>query len=135
MHRRYPPEIRRQVVELARAGTRVQQLVTTFGMSEATIYNWLKQEQIDRGEIEGLSTDQALELAAAKRRIKQLETELAVSRKVNEIIQRSPDCGRGRRGRPDEGGALIRWSSVRGCRQGQQRSGDRARDLSDEQLP
>jgi len=55
-------------------------------MSDATIYNWLKQERIDRGEIEGLSTDQALELAAAKRRIKQLETELAVSRKVNEVV-------------------------------------------------
>lgn len=35
---------------------------------------------------EGLSTDQALELAAAKKRIKQLETELAVSRKVNKIF-------------------------------------------------
>ncbi len=51
MPRRYPPEIRRQVVELARSGTKVAQLVATFGMSEATIYNWLKQEQIDRGEI------------------------------------------------------------------------------------
>lgn len=39
MPRRYPPEIRRQVVELARSGTKVAQLVATFGMSEATIYN------------------------------------------------------------------------------------------------
>jgi len=51
MPRRYPPEVRRQVVELARAGTRVKQLATAFGMSEATIYNSLRQEQIDRGEI------------------------------------------------------------------------------------
>ena len=86
MPRRYSSEICRQVVELARAGTRVKQLAATFGMSEATIYNWIKQEQIDSGEIEGLSTDQAMELAAAKRRIKQLETELAVSRKVNEVF-------------------------------------------------
>lgn len=86
MARRYPPEIRRQVVELARAGTRVKQLSATFGMSEAVIYLWLKQERIDRGEIDGQSTDQAMELAAAKRRIAQLETELAVSRKVNEIF-------------------------------------------------
>ncbi len=86
MPRRYPPEVRRQVVELARVGPRVKQLAATFGMSEATIYNWLRQEQIDRGELEGLSTDQALELAAAKRRIRQLETELAVARKVNEIL-------------------------------------------------
>ena len=74
------------VVELARAATRVQQLATTFGMSEATIDNGLKQEQIDRGELDGLSTDQAMELAAAKRRIRQLETELGISRKVNEIF-------------------------------------------------
>jgi transposase len=86
MPRRYPSEIRRQLIELARAGTRVKQLVMTFGISEPTIYNWLKQERIDRGELACLSTDQAIELAAAKRRIRQLETELAVSRKVNEIF-------------------------------------------------
>lgn len=86
MPRRYPSEIRRQVVELARAGTRVAQLSQTFGMTETTIYNWINQEKIDRGEREGLSTDQALELAAARRRIRQLETELAVARKVNEVF-------------------------------------------------
>ena len=85
MPRRYPSEVRRQVVELARSGTKVAQLVATFGMSEATIYDWLRQESIDRGEISGTSTDMALELAAAKTRIRQLETELAVSRKVNAV--------------------------------------------------
>jgi transposase len=86
MPRRYPPEVRRQVIDLARSGTRVPQLAATFGISEATIYNWLKQEKVDRGEIDGTSTDQALELAVAKRRIRQLETELALSRKVNEVF-------------------------------------------------
>ena len=86
MPRRYPPEVRRQVIELARSGTRVKQLAATFAISEATVYNWTRQEKIDRGEIAGLSTDQAIELTAAKRRIRQLETELAVSRKVNEVF-------------------------------------------------
>lgn len=86
MPKKYPSEVRRQVIELARSGTRVAQLVETFGISEAAIYNWLKQERIDRGEITGFSTDQALELAAAKRRIVHLETELALSRKVNEVF-------------------------------------------------
>ena len=58
----------------------------TFGMTEATIYNWIKQDKIDRGEQIGLSTDQALQLTAAKKRIKQLETELAVARKINEVF-------------------------------------------------
>jgi transposase len=84
--RKYPAEVRRQVLELARAGTRVKQLAATFVISEATIYTWRKQDRIDRGELDGLSTDQAIELAAAKRRIRQLETELAVSRKVNEVF-------------------------------------------------
>jgi transposase len=86
MPHRYPAEVRRQVIELARSGTKIAQLAETFGMSDATIYAWLKQDRVDRGEVAGLSTEEALDLAAAKRRIKQLETELAVSRKVNEIF-------------------------------------------------
>lgn len=86
MPRRYPPDLRRQVVELARSGTRVALLAETFGMTQTTIYNWLGQERVDRGEAAGATTDQMLELAAAKRRIRQLETELAVARKVNEVF-------------------------------------------------
>ncbi len=62
------------------------QLAVTFQMSEVAIYNWLKQDRIDRGAEIGRTTDQQLELAAAKRRIRQLETELAVARKVNEVF-------------------------------------------------
>ncbi len=61
-------------------------MAETFGMTQASIYNWLKQDRIDRGEAPGLSTEGQMELAAAKRRIRQLETELAVSRKVNEVF-------------------------------------------------
>ncbi|UTI64858.1 transposase [Paraconexibacter antarcticus] len=74
------------MIELARSGTKVKQLAKTFAMSDATIYNWLKQDRIDRGEAEGATTSQQLELAAARRRIRQLETELAVARKVNEVF-------------------------------------------------
>ena len=74
------------MIELARSGTRVKLLAATFQMSDATIYNWLKQDRVDRGEVPGLSTEQQLDLAAAKRRIGQLETELAVARKVNEVF-------------------------------------------------
>ena len=68
MPKRLPPEVRHQVIELARSGTRVAQLAATFAVSQAMVYNWLKQDRIDRGEIDGLSTDQPVELAAAKRR-------------------------------------------------------------------
>ena len=119
MPRRYPSEIRRQVVELARAGTRVAQLAVTFGMSEATIYMWIKQDRVDRGEIAGLSTNEAVELVAAKRRIRQLETELAVSRKVNggsgaKAIAMAPGTGlllRAERSRAVSAGAGFCFSS------------------------
>ncbi len=87
---KYPTEVRRQVIELARSGTRAWQLEKTFGMSQTTtIYNWIRQDKIDHGEIDGLSTNQQVELAAAKKRIHKLETELAVARKVNEVFLRA----------------------------------------------
>jgi transposase len=86
MPSRYPVEVRRQVVELARSGTKVSQLSETFGMTQASVYSWLKRDRIDRGEAPGLSTEGQMELAAAKRRIRQLETELAVSKKVNGVF-------------------------------------------------
>jgi transposase len=50
MPRRDPPEVRRQVIELARSGTKVAALAEVFGVSEASIYNWLKQDRIERGD-------------------------------------------------------------------------------------
>jgi len=40
----------------------VKQVAVTFEMSDTTIYNWLKQERIARGEAEGATTSQQLEL-------------------------------------------------------------------------
>lgn len=66
MPRRYPAEFRSQVIELARSGTKVKQLAMTFQMSEVTIYNWLKQERIDRGEAEGLASSLSLPPSSAE---------------------------------------------------------------------
>ena len=96
MPRHHSPEVRRQVIELARAGTKVKQLAMTFAISEATIYSSVKQDRIDRGEAEGATTGQQLEHAAARRRIRQLETELAVARKVNEVFRRTAISSRRR---------------------------------------
>jgi len=43
MPHHYPPEVRRQVIELARSGPKIAQLAETFGMSDPTIYTSLKQ--------------------------------------------------------------------------------------------
>ena len=48
---------------------------------------WRRQERIDRGVDAGLSTVEKAELAAAKRRIRELEAELAVHRRASELLK------------------------------------------------
>jgi len=52
-----------------------------------TVYTWRKQDQIDRGETPGLSSTEQAELRVARRRIAQLEDELAVIRRANELLK------------------------------------------------
>ena len=85
--RGYPAELRRRVVDLLAAGRKVADVARDLGISEQTIYGWRRQEQIDRGLEPGLSTVEKAELAAAKRRIHELEAELAVHRRAAELLK------------------------------------------------
>jgi transposase-like protein len=59
------------VVDLLAAGRKVADVARDLGISEQAIYGW-RQERIDRGLELGLSTAEKAELAAAKRRIREL---------------------------------------------------------------
>jgi putative transposase len=76
--RTYDPQFRRRVVELVRAGRPARVVAAELGLAEATVYRWKAQDRIDRGVKPGTSTSELGELAAAKRRIKELEAELAL---------------------------------------------------------
>ena len=89
--RGYPAEFRRRAVDLLAAGRKVADLARDLGVSEQAIYGWRRQEQIDSGREPGLSTMEKAELAAAKRRIRELETELAVHRRAAELLKESSD--------------------------------------------
>jgi transposase-like protein len=98
--RGYPPEFRRRVLDLLDAGRKVVDLGRDLGISGQTIYTWRRQEKIDRGEIAGLSSAEREELAAAKRRIRELEAELAIHRRASELLaERSDPKGGSRRSR------------------------------------
>jgi transposase-like protein len=84
---RYPPEFRRRVLDLVAAGRSVASIAADLGVSDQTIYTWRKQELIDTGVEPGLTTVEAAELRAAKRRIAELETELVVTRRANELLK------------------------------------------------
>ena len=82
MPRSYPPEFRRRVLDLLAAGRSVTEVAEALGISGACIYNWRKQDRVDRGELAGLSTGERAELHAARRRINALEAELAAERRA-----------------------------------------------------
>ena len=84
---RYSPEFRRRVLDLVAAGRSVASIAADLGVSDQTIYTWRRQELIDTGQVPGLTTVEAAELRAAKRRIAELETELSVTRRANELLK------------------------------------------------
>jgi transposase-like protein len=86
MARSYAPEFRRRVVELVRSGRSVAVVAAEIGVSEATVYRWRAQDRIDRGERPGLSSVERSELAQARRRIRELETELEITKKASALF-------------------------------------------------
>jgi transposase-like protein len=89
--RGYPAEFRRRVLDLVEAGRRVAEVAQDLGITEQTIYNWRRQDRIDRGLEAGLSTAERGELAAARKRIRELEAELAVHRRATELLKENAD--------------------------------------------
>jgi len=87
MPKRYPPEFRRRVLGLLKAGRSITEVAAELGVSSQSIYNWRRQERIDAGLIAGLTSTEHAELIAARRRIAQLESELAVARRAAELLR------------------------------------------------
>ncbi len=91
----YPAEFRRKVLDLLAAGRSVASVAHDLDVSDQTIYNWRRQDRIDRGLQPGLSTAEKSELAEAKKRIAELETELAIAQRAVDLLKEesSPKAG------------------------------------------
>ena len=71
-----PPEFRREAIELLRQGRSPRELSESLGVSEQTLRNWRRQDQIDRHERDdGLTTDERDELARLRRENTRLRQE------------------------------------------------------------
>ena len=75
------------MVDLLATGRKVADVARDLGVSEQAVYGWRRQERIDRGLEPGLGTVEKAELTAAKRRIRELEAELAVHRRAAELLK------------------------------------------------
>lgn len=86
MPRPYPPEFRARAVALVRSGKQVKQTAYELGISAGCLHNWVRQDQIDRGERPGVTTSESGEVRAARKRIRELETELAIVRQAAKFL-------------------------------------------------
>lgn len=76
-----------RAIALVRAGKTVTAVAALLEISQSCLHNWVKQDDIDRGQRQGLSTIEHLELAGAKRRIRQLETELEIVKQASKLFE------------------------------------------------
>lgn len=82
-HPPYPPEFRRQIVELARAGRTAADLAREFEPSCETIRQWIREANRDEGlHANGLSTDESEELRRLRRENRQLRLEREILAKA-----------------------------------------------------
>jgi len=82
-HMPYPPEFRRRMVELVRAGRDPEALARDFEPTAQSIRNWVAQSDRDEGRrADGLTTDERAELTRLRRENRRLTEEREILAKA-----------------------------------------------------
>ena len=72
----YPPEFRREAVQMVRSGRSVRDVSESLGVNQQSIRNWVKQDQLDRHERDdGLTSAEREELRQLRRENARLQQE------------------------------------------------------------
>ena len=91
-HAPYPKEYRQQILELARSGRSAEELAKEFEPSAQCIRNWIKQEEVDRGQRQdGLTSEERAELVRLRRENQQLKLEREILAKAAAWFARETD--------------------------------------------
>ncbi len=89
----YPPEFRRQMIELVKAGRTPEELSREFEPTAQTIHNWVRQTDIDAGvRSDGLTSLERDELRRLRRENKQLRVERKIIKKAATWFARETDA-------------------------------------------
>lgn len=74
--RQFTAEFKRDAVDLVRAtGRPIAEIARELGIYDSTLGNWVRQDRIDRGEQDGLSSDEQARLRALERENAKLRME------------------------------------------------------------
>ena len=91
-HPPYPPEFRRQMVELVRAGRNPEELAKEFEPTAQAIRNWVAPADRDEGRRDdGLTSAEREELRRLRRENKQLRIEREILAKAAAWFARETD--------------------------------------------
>ena len=90
--RSYPPDFRLKIIELARAGRRMDDLAEEFKLARQTVRNWVKQADLDSGRrSDGVTSEMQEENVRLRKRVKQLEIERDILSKATAWFARETD--------------------------------------------
>jgi len=81
-HNTYPPDFREEAIRLVLSGVAVSRVSTDLGVNDQTIRNWVKQQQVDHGQTEGLTRSELEEL-------RQLRKENRILRQERDILKKA----------------------------------------------
>ncbi len=87
----YPPEFRRQMVELVRAGRTPAELAREFEPTANTIRDWVKQAGVDEGLKAGETTEEKEEIRRLRREVSQLKMEREILKKATAWFARETE--------------------------------------------
>ncbi len=72
----YPLEFKREAVQLYRSSEKsIPKMAKELGIADESLRRWIRQDQIDEGEREGLSTEERQELSRLRRENRTLKQE------------------------------------------------------------
>lgn len=88
----YPDEFRREAVQMLRAGRTPRELSESLGVSEQTLRNWRRQDQVDRRERDdGLTSDERDELRRLRRENARLRQERDLLKRAAAFFAAEPE--------------------------------------------
>jgi transposase-like protein len=99
MPSKYDPEIRAKAVRLVldhrgdypSEWAAIRAVSSRLGMNAETLRNWIRQQQVDAGQRDGVSTEAAAEIRELKKRNRELEETIEVLKAATSFFVRESD--------------------------------------------